>query len=94
MVRFQVRMFQGFFDRDTRRRVKGKQLFKQIEGNRCGFGVQLLPRDFLGHRQRLDVQLGSFGANATKGGVVGCSEHLENLVQLVDIYCVYEPSVL
>lgn len=86
----QVGVLKSLLHADTGRGVKGEHLVEKIEGVWVGLGEQAGER-FLGHEwQVAHVFLGSGRSNARERLLVGGSEDVEDLVQLVNVVAALE----
>lgn len=86
----QVGVLEGLFDTDPGGRVESEHLVEEIEGIGVGVGEQAR-EGLLGHvRQVSDVFLSTGGAYPGQGLLVGRSQDVEDLVQLVDIVAALE----
>lgn len=86
----QVWVLQRLLDGNTRRRIKGQHAIEQIEGVRVGVGEQALEGD-LGHeRQVAHVFLSTGRSNAAESLLVGSTQVVQDLVELVDIVPAFE----
>lgn len=86
----QVGVLEGFLDGDTRGRVEGQHAVQQVEGVRVGLREECLEGD-LGHEgQVAHIFLCAGGSDACQGLLVGSTQEVENLVQLVDVVAALE----
>lgn len=86
----EVRVLESLLHADTGRGVKGEHLVEEVEGVWVGLGEQA-GEGLLGHEwQVAHVFLGSGRSNARQGLLVGSSEDVEDLVQLVDVVATLE----
>lgn len=86
----QIRVPQGLLTSDPPRRVKLQQPPQKIQPLWVRPRVYLLKRHSRLDRQTPDVLLRSRRANSSEGVLGGCSEEVQDLVELVDVIAAFE----
>lgn len=86
----QVGVLEGLLDGDTRRRIECQHAVQQVQRVGVGLGEQLL-EGYLRHEgQVAHVFLCAGGSNACQGLFVGCTQVVQDLIQLVNIIAALE----
>ncbi len=86
----EVGVLQGGLDADATGGVKSQHAIQQVESVRVGIGEERRER-LLGHEGKVaNVFLGAGRADAGEGLFVGCSQDVQNLVQLIDVITTLE----
>lgn len=86
----QVGVLEGLLDRDTRRRIECQHAVQQVQRIGVGLREQLLEGHLRHEGQVAHVFLGAGRSNARQGLFVGCTQVVQDLIQLVDIVTALE----
>ena len=81
----EVWVLEGFFGGDTLGRDESEHPLQQVEGVGVGAREELLVWDTRHVRQPADILAGARGADELESALVGGTEDVENLVELVDV---------
>lgn len=93
MPDLQVGVFERVLDADPRAGVEGEQAVQKIQGVRVCGAEERVEGNLLHAREVADVVLGAGGADAREGFLVGGSQVVQDLVELVDVVAAFEEGL-
>lgn len=90
MPDLEIAMLESFFDCDSLGRVEGEHFFKEVESVWVCLWEEADEGDGWHVWEVTDIFLSTWGADSAEGFFVGCSEVVQDLIELVDVVAALE----